>query len=82
LLRATDISSQTRVTLNDCLYVALAEREGVERITSDQRLINALQKGFAFEVDLATLPVDKNANDRRWTVGLRATSSACPLPSS
>src|SRR4051794_33636772 len=33
LSRATDISSQTRSGLLDCLYVALAEREGSDLIT-------------------------------------------------
>jgi predicted nucleic acid-binding protein len=33
--RAVDISSQTRSGLYDCLYVALAEREGCEMVTDD-----------------------------------------------
>lgn len=56
LLRATDISSQTRVALHDCLYVSLAEREGCELVTDDQKLLNALGGRFPFLVDLATLP--------------------------
>jgi predicted nucleic acid-binding protein len=39
LARAVDISSQTRASLYDCLYVALAEREGCEFVTDDQKLI-------------------------------------------
>jgi predicted nucleic acid-binding protein len=31
-----------RIGIYDCLYVALAEREGCEVVTADQRLINAL----------------------------------------
>ena len=45
-----------RIGIYDCLYVALAEREGCELITSDRRLIYALQKDFPFITDLATLP--------------------------
>jgi predicted nucleic acid-binding protein len=56
LLRATDISSQTRSGLNDCLYVALAEREACQLVTDDQKLLNALGGRFPFLVDLATLP--------------------------
>jgi predicted nucleic acid-binding protein len=35
LLRATARSSSTRVGVYDCLYVALAEREGCELVTAD-----------------------------------------------
>jgi predicted nucleic acid-binding protein len=54
--RAVDISSQTRSGLYDCLYVALAEREGCELVTDDQKLIANLQPHFAFVVPLASLP--------------------------
>src|SRR4051812_3907353 len=43
LPRAYAISSQARIGVYDCLYVALAEREGCELITSDDRLIKSLQ---------------------------------------
>jgi predicted nucleic acid-binding protein len=56
LRRAYRISSDARVGLWDCLYVALAEREGCDLITADQRMIRALQKDFPFITDLATLP--------------------------
>lgn len=46
----------TRTGIYDCSYVALAEREGCALITSDRRLINALQKDFPFITDLATMP--------------------------
>ncbi len=42
--RTIAISSQTRVGVFDCLYVALAEREGCEFITADSRVVNGLQK--------------------------------------
>lgn len=43
LRRAVAISSATRQGLYDCLYVALAEREGCEFITADDNLIKNLQ---------------------------------------
>ncbi len=56
LRRATDISSQTRSALLDCLYVALAEREGCELVTADQRLVSNLSGRFPFVKALTTLP--------------------------
>lgn len=56
LYRATDISSQTRSGALDCLYVALAEREGCELVTTDNRLVNNLRRQFPFIVLLASLP--------------------------
>jgi len=54
--RAVDISSKTRSGLYDCLYVALAEREGCELVTDDQKLIANLKPHFPFIVPLASLP--------------------------
>jgi predicted nucleic acid-binding protein len=54
--RAVNISSQTRCGLYDCLYVALAEREGCELVTDDQKLIANLKSHFPFIVPLASLP--------------------------
>lgn len=56
LRRATAISSQTRAGLYDCLYVALAEREGCELVTADDKAIRNLQPRFPFIVSLASLP--------------------------
>jgi predicted nucleic acid-binding protein len=56
LARAVSISSQTRQGVYDCLYVALAERERCELLTSDAKLINNLQSTFRFIKPLATLP--------------------------
>src|SRR4051794_14212449 len=36
--RAIDISSQTRAGFYDCLYIALAENEGIELVTADDKL--------------------------------------------
>ena len=54
--RALDISSQTRSGLYDCLYVALAEREGCELVTDDQKLIANLKPHFPFIIPLTSLP--------------------------
>ena len=53
LPRAYEISSAIKIGVYDCLYVALAEREGCELITSDEKLINNLQTQFPFVVSLA-----------------------------
>ena len=42
IARAIDISSRTRSGYYDCLYVALAEREGCQLITADQKSVNHL----------------------------------------
>ncbi len=48
LWRAYAISSQARIGVYDCLYVALAEREGCELLTADDRLVRTLQPTFPF----------------------------------
>lgn len=55
LPRAYAISSQARIGVYDCLYVALAHQEGCPFVTADQRLINALQAQYPWIVDLATV---------------------------
>jgi len=54
LRRAVEISSQKRIGVYDCLYVALAEAEGCQLVTADTRLIANLP-GFPI-VSLASLP--------------------------
>lgn len=56
LTRAVDISSQMRVGIYDCLYVALAERENCDLITGDDKLIKNLQTLFPFIKSIASLP--------------------------
>ena len=56
LIRAIDISSQTRGGLYDCLYIALAERESCEMVTADDKLLRAVQSTFPFVIPLANLP--------------------------
>lgn len=53
--RAFAISSSFRIGVYDCLYVALAEREGCELVTADARLIKNLKATFPFITDLASL---------------------------
>ena len=40
--RALALSSQMRIGLYDCLYVAAAEREGCDMVTADDKLIKNL----------------------------------------
>ena len=56
LLRAADISSTARVGVYDCLYVALAEREGCELVTADSRLLATFKTTFSLIIDLVSLP--------------------------
>jgi predicted nucleic acid-binding protein len=46
LPRAYELSSQHRIGVYDCLYVALAEREGCELVTADDRLVTSLGTQF------------------------------------
>ena len=54
--RAIGISTSIRVGVHDCVYVALAEREGCELVTADDRLLRNLQPHFPFVRSLASLP--------------------------
>ncbi len=56
LNRAVGIASAARIGLYECLYVALAESEGCECVTADDRLVRNLQGRFPFLVLLASLP--------------------------
>jgi predicted nucleic acid-binding protein len=56
LPRAYAVASQARLGVYDCLYVALAEQEGCDFVTADDRLIGALQGQFSFLRALASLP--------------------------
>lgn len=42
LNHAVDISSATRIAITDCIFVALAEREGCDLVTADERLLKNL----------------------------------------
>jgi predicted nucleic acid-binding protein len=54
--RAIEISLQARHNVYDCLYVAVAEREGCELLTADDRLVRNFQPSFPFITPLASLP--------------------------
>ena len=54
--RAFDIASAARIAVYDCLYVALAEREGCELVTADAKLLKNLQAQFPFLVPLDSMP--------------------------
>ena len=54
--RAIQISSKARIAVYDCLYVALAEREGCEFLTADAKLINNLGRAFPLITPLSSLP--------------------------
>jgi predicted nucleic acid-binding protein len=56
LWRAYAIASQSGIGVYDCLYVALAEREGCELLTADDRLVRTLRPTFPFIKSLATMP--------------------------
>jgi predicted nucleic acid-binding protein len=53
---ALAISSRARIGVYDCLYVALAEREGCEFLTADDRLVRALRPSYPFITPLSSLP--------------------------
>jgi predicted nucleic acid-binding protein len=56
LLRAAELSSQLRIGVYDCLYIALAEREQCDFITADDKLVGRLKPVFPFITSLASMP--------------------------
>ena len=56
MLRAVQMARLARIGVYDCLYVALAEREGCDLVTADDRLVRSLQPIFPFISPLASLP--------------------------
>ena len=56
LVRGMEIALATRHAVYDCLYLALAEREGCELVTADDKLVRNLRPSFPFIVDLKNLP--------------------------
>jgi predicted nucleic acid-binding protein len=55
LPRAFTLASQARIGVYDCLYVALAEREGCALLTADDRLARALGQTYPFIVLLDSI---------------------------
>jgi predicted nucleic acid-binding protein len=60
--RAVEISSQMRIGIYDCLYVALAEQEACECVTADDKLIKNLQPTFPFIIALSS-PISARRNE-------------------
>jgi predicted nucleic acid-binding protein len=56
LPRAIQISSAARIGVYDCLYIALAEREGCDLITADDKLVKNLQPSFPLINHLSSFP--------------------------
>ena len=54
--RAIQIASRARIGVYDCVYIALAEREGCELVTADTRLLNSLRSSYPFIIALASVP--------------------------
>jgi predicted nucleic acid-binding protein len=52
LPRAMEISSETRTSVYDCLYISLAEREDCCLVTADAKLINSLGETYKTLVQL------------------------------
>lgn len=44
-----------RIGVYDCVYVALAEREGCELVTADAKLVSALGVTYPFIIPLSSL---------------------------
>jgi|SRR5579862_2251792 len=56
LVRAMQIALATRHAVYDCVYLTLAEREGCELVTADDKLVRTLRPKFPFIIDLKNLP--------------------------
>jgi predicted nucleic acid-binding protein len=56
LPRALELAQLFRQTVYDCLYIALAEREGCELATADDKLVKAVRGALPFVVPLSSLP--------------------------
>ncbi len=56
LSRAYAIATVTRSGIYDCIYVALAEQQGCELVTTDDRLVRNMQSGFPFVRSLNSMP--------------------------
>ena len=56
LVRAMEIALATRRAVYDCVYLALAEREGCELVTADDQFARGLRASYPFIVSLVALP--------------------------
>jgi predicted nucleic acid-binding protein len=48
LFQAIDLSSQMRIGVYDCIYVALAQQEHCDLVTADRTMVRTLQPSFPF----------------------------------
>ena len=56
LPRALQLGQQFQKSVYDCLFVSLAEREGCELVSADDRLVNTMNPTMPFVIALASLP--------------------------
>ncbi len=56
LPRAVEIAQKFRQSVYDSVYAALAEREGCEHVTADDKFLKAVQTSLPFVISLSTLP--------------------------
>lgn len=56
LPRALEIAQNFRQSVYDSLYSALAEQEGCEHVTADDKYLRAVQKVLPFVIPLSSLP--------------------------
>jgi predicted nucleic acid-binding protein len=56
LIRAMEIAISRKQAVYDALYVALAEAQGCELVTADDRLARSLRTVYPFIVSLVALP--------------------------
>ena len=52
---ALDLALALEHPVQDCVYLALAEREGCELVTADDKLVRTLRSSYPFIVDLKNL---------------------------
>jgi predicted nucleic acid-binding protein len=56
LIRAIEVAVSTRQAVYDCIYLALAESERCELISSDDAFVQKMKAQFPFLIRLADLP--------------------------
>jgi predicted nucleic acid-binding protein len=56
LVRTIEMAISTKQAVYDCMYVALAEAEGCEMVTADDKLARSLRPSYPFIVSLVALP--------------------------
>jgi predicted nucleic acid-binding protein len=56
LIRAMEMAISTKQAVYDCIYVAMAEAEGCELVTADDKLARSLRPNYPFIISLAALP--------------------------